>query len=81
MSETCEFGKCEICGENKILNRTYYRYDIKCEYHSPQHFEIVHHCNKCVPKEPIETKITMKTKDLKKYNFRKEKLDKILDNE
>lgn len=56
MSET-EFGKCDICGEEKPLQRTYYHYDIKCNCHSPNHFEIVSHCKDCTPKEPLETKV------------------------
>ena len=59
-----EFGKCDICKEDKPLERTYYRYDIKCECHSPYHFELVIHCKDCVPEEPSETKIVLKTKDL-----------------
>ena len=66
MEGCIEIGKCDICGmENIQLNRTYYRYDIKCECHSPEHFEIVWHCCNCEPKEPEETKIVIKTKELK----------------
>lgn len=61
-----EVGRCKICGKEDIpINRKYYHYDIKCECHSPQHFEIVYHCNDCEPKEPYETKITLKIEDLK----------------
>ena len=59
-----EFGKCDICGEDKILQREYYRYDIKCECHSPQHSEYVSHCDDCTPVEPTETKITLQTENL-----------------
>jgi len=58
------FGKCMICGEKKPLQRQYYHYDIKCECHSPNHFEIVDHCKDCTAKEPRETKVTFKTADL-----------------
>lgn len=59
-----EFGKCQICGNEGIIERTYFRYDIKCECHSPHHFEIVFHCKDCIPKEPAETKIIINTKNL-----------------
>lgn len=59
-----EFGKCQICGNEGNIERTYFRYDIKCECHSPNHFEIVFHCKDCIPKEPLETKIIINTKNL-----------------
>lgn len=61
-----EIGKCECCGkDNVLLERTYFRYPFKCECHSPEHFILVRHCKECKPKEPEETKITLKTEDLK----------------
>ena len=66
MSGEVEFGRCDICKEDKPLERTYYHYDIKCECHSPYHFELVIHCKDCVPKEPSETKIILKTSNLSK---------------
>ena len=56
-----EWGKCDVCGIIRTLVRTYYYYSIKCECHSPQHFEIVRHCKDCVPTEPKLTRITLKT--------------------
>lgn len=61
----CEYGKCEICKKESNLIRTYFKYDIKCECHSPCHFEIVKHCKECKPVEPLETKMTIKTSRLK----------------
>lgn len=66
MSGCMEFGKCEICGEEGSLQRTYYRYDIKCECHSPNHFEVVRHCSKCKPEEPKTTKLIVATSLLKR---------------
>lgn len=69
-----EIGRCECCGaENVQLQRKYFRYPIKCECHSPEHFIMIRHCENCNPKEPEETRITLKTKDLKNpfyYAFR-----------
>jgi hypothetical protein len=65
MSGTCESGKCEICGKEGLLQRTYFNYNIKCECHSPNHFDLVRHCKDCIPKEPRETKVFFKTEDLK----------------
>ena len=59
-----EFGKCEMCGVESYLQRTYFKYDIKCECHSPNHFELIRHCKKCKPKQPKETKISLKTENL-----------------
>lgn len=52
-----EVGRCDICGEVKPLRRKYYHYDIKCDCHSPKHFEIVMHCNNCEPRPPYQTKV------------------------
>lgn len=61
-----ETGKCECCGKDNVrLERTYFRYPIKCECHSPEHFVLIRHCEDCTPEEPKETKITLKTRDLK----------------
>lgn len=56
-------GTCFVCGEEKVkLTRTYFKYgDIKCECHSPAHFELFEHCKTCKPKTPTEVKITLKT--------------------
>jgi len=64
MSRDAEFGTCPVCGQETQLNRTYFKYDLKCECHSPQHFEIAWHCNYCEPIEPGITKIIIKTKNL-----------------
>lgn len=66
MSGEVEFGKCEICGKETTMERTYFRYRIKCECHSPYHFVLVIHCKDCIPEEPANTKIVIKTKDLVK---------------
>lgn len=52
----CEYGKCEICGKDNNLIRTYFHYNIKCDCHSPMHFEMIRHCQDCIPKEPILSK-------------------------
>ena len=57
-----EFGKCDICGKETCLNRKYYYYDIKCECHSPQHFELVCYCDDCKDKvkPPTHTLVRIK---------------------
>jgi hypothetical protein len=60
-----EHGRCDVCGKNENLTRTYFHYPIKCECHSPNHFELRHHGKDCTPKEPIYTKVEFKTEDLK----------------
>ena len=66
MSGDIECGVCDICKNKRDLKRTYYRYDIKCECHSPQHFELVCHCKNCTPIEPTETKVILRTNNLTK---------------
>lgn len=60
-----EYGKCQVCGEESLLERTYFRYPLQCECHNPQHIELICHCKDCVPKEPEYTKVAFKTEDLK----------------
>ena len=57
----CEFGKCEICGKEAILDRTYFYYPIHCECcgskderGQDQHFEMIAHCKNCIPEIPKE---------------------------
>ena len=52
-----EYGKCEVCGQEKPLIRTYFHYGFKCQCHSPNHFEFVRHCADCKPQKPSETKV------------------------
>lgn len=65
MSGEMMFGKCQCCGKERPLIRTYFHYPVKCECHSPNHFEIIDHCAECTPKEPTYTKVEFKTEDLK----------------
>lgn len=66
MSAEIEVGKCECCGKDNVpLERTCFRYPFQCECHSPGHFILIRHCDDCEPIEPKETKVVLKTKDLK----------------
>lgn len=58
-----EKGKCEVCGKEGSILRTYFYYDLKCDCHSPNHFEIVYHCVSCLPKAPIKTTVYLKPLD------------------
>lgn len=56
-----EFGKCEICGKETALERTYFYYPIHCECCGSkdkdgqnQHFELVHHRKDCPAPMPKE---------------------------
>lgn len=80
MSGCGEFGRCDICGEDKLINRQYYYYDIKCECHSPNHAEIVYYCNNCKPVEPKLTNVLLKTSDLSKRRIKLEKIEKNINN-
>lgn len=74
-----EIGKCDVCGNESHLHRTYFRYNIKCDCHSPQHFELVCHCFDCVPREPIYTIITVGSSKTKIDTTKLKKLDIIID--
>ena len=66
MSGDIEVGECDICKKQDVqLSRQYYYYLVKCECHSPQHFEIVCYCKDCEPVEPKTTKLTIRTESLK----------------
>ena len=54
-----ELGYCEYCGELTKINRKYYKYGVKCECHSNEHFELVYHCNYCEPVDPGIRKIIL----------------------
>ena len=62
MSGCIEHGCCEYCGEIGPINRKYYTYGIQCQCHSPEHFELVYHCDKCEPKDPGIKKIELTKK-------------------
>lgn len=80
MSDSIEFGKCDVCAKENNLERTYYEYnDIKCECHSPAHFEVVKHCLTCIPKEPQMTNIQIKTSVLNSLINKRELSDYELD--
>lgn len=56
-----EFGKCEICGKEAPLERTYFYYPIHCECcgskdenGQKQHFVMVVHCKDCPAPMPKE---------------------------
>lgn len=64
MSGSIEVGACDICKETTQVTRRYYNYDICCECHSPNHFELVKYCNKCTPVEPTVTTVKLSTSNL-----------------
>jgi hypothetical protein len=78
-----EYGLCDICGNDSIINRKYYYYDIKCDCcnskNSP-HFEIVKHCYNCKPKPPRTITLSYKpmTDDELNVLDRKRKLKKLM---
>lgn len=55
-----EFGKCDICGRETALERTYFYYPIHCECCGCKvngqdcHFEMIRHCKDCIPAVPTE---------------------------
>ena len=64
-----EYGKCEYCGTEAPLSRKYYYYPIRCDCHSPQHFELVRYCKSCEPKEPSKTMVCTHKEDGSQWNI------------
>ena len=69
-----EFGKCEICGKETSLERTYFYFPIHCEccgckdeYGQKLHFEMVCHCKDCPAPIPKGIKPLCKAFDGKVY--------------
>ena len=54
-----QFGTCDICKKQTIIESKFYHYGFKCDCHSPEHFERVNYCKDCVPKKPSYTKVTL----------------------
>lgn len=48
-----EYGKCEICGKETQLDRTYFYYPINCKCCGKEHFEMIRHCSDCEPSWPL----------------------------
>lgn len=74
MCGECEYGKCEICGKEAYLDRTYFYYPIHCECcgskgkdGQDQHFVMVRHCDKCPAPIPKEIHPLIKAMDGKCY--------------
>ena len=55
-----EFGICDVCGKEGILRRKYYYYDLYCDCHIGEHFELVKYCGECKPKPPLQTVVEVK---------------------
>lgn len=55
-----EFGECDCCGKKTTLSRKYFNYSIKCDCcNGDEHFQIVRHCENCIPKPPENVKIIL----------------------
>ena len=74
MCNSIEWGKCEICGKEDQLERTYFYYSIYCECcgnkdenGQNRHFEMVRHCRKCPAPMPKEIYPLYKAMDGKTY--------------
>lgn len=77
MSGDTEYGKCDMCGNETFLSRTYFHYNIPCECcgckrdGKDMHFELVKHCKDCIPDVPKEIKPVLKSKiDNKEYRLK-----------
>ncbi|OUO00469.1 hypothetical protein B5F97_12080 [Bacteroides clarus] len=74
MCNSIEWGKCEICGKEEQLERTYFYYPIHCECCGSKdkngqnvHFEMVRHCINCPAPMPKEIHPLCKAMDGNTY--------------
>lgn len=70
MSGDIEWGKCDVCGKECSLERTYFYYNIKCECCGNRHgyhFEIVRHCSDCPAPMPTHIHPFIKAMDGRSY--------------
>ena len=64
-----EFGCCEVCGKETVLERTLFIYDVRCDCCGcvregrPCHFEIVRHCSDCPAPMPVKISPLIKAMD------------------
>ena len=77
MSGDMMFGKCDCCGKDKPLHRTYFYYPIKCQCHNNQHAESIDHCADCVPKKPEETKVWLSMQQITQLSALRAGLERI----
>lgn len=71
MCNSIEWGRCEICGKETQLERTYFYYPIHCECcgnKENRHFEMIRHCKKCPAPMPKEIHPLCKAMDGKTYH-------------
>lgn len=57
-----EFDKCDCCGQEAIVERKYFRYDVKCDCCNSKkdnHFEIVRYCKNCIPFPPKQITVSL----------------------
>lgn len=75
-------GTCEVCHKEDVgLKRTYFYYEnIKCECHSPCHFDLIEHCYDCVPEIPSNTRVKFKVDNSIK-EIRRLKIKNIINEE
>lgn len=70
MSGGIEFGICPVCGEEKSLNRKYFKYKLDCVCcggaAKDYHFEIAWHCYDCEPIEPTTIRPILLTCNIEK---------------
>ena len=69
---SCEYGKCDICGKDDYLSRKYYYYNLKCDCclsgGKEEHFELIRYCKNCKPKPPKYIKALLLSEDYLKEN-------------
>lgn len=65
-----EYGRCEVCGAEGPLDRTYFYYDIRCDCcgnRDGYHFELMCHCSKCPAPMPDRVRPLIKAMDGRSY--------------
>lgn len=57
-----EYGRCDVCGTDGNVTRTYFFFPIACECCGPTHFVMKRHCLGCTPSMPLTLDVRISAK-------------------
>lgn len=76
-----EYGRCQVCGKENILERTYFHYGTSCECHDIRHIVMRRHCATCTPHVAAHRKVDILIEDVKTIDALRAELAKYKDAE
>ena len=64
-----EYGRCEVCGKEGPLTRTYRHFPgLECDCCHDSHFDFVRHCPTCIPPKCNTLKVVLTLEQAKLYS-------------